>query len=239
MLKPGHVLLLGAASLLPPAGPVRAAADDNAAQAFAPPLGPMVLTRTVWRGLHDGKAIEVTRSYAVTIRADGDGYLVDGRLIDTAVDAPAAVAVLAELERKRVETDVFPFRLDRAGRIVPGPTPAPADHRPTARAAAGLVGAAPLPAQVRQQTRAVLDEVIGAARTGTAWPADLFNPVAARGEQTREVQLPGGAIGRIAVSISVDRHGAGHVPRSFERTVTTSLGGTDSTTRETWTMGPR
>ena len=45
--------------------------------------------------------------------------------------------------------------------------------------------------------------------------------------------------GRIAVSISVERRSAGHVPHSFERTVTTSLGGTDSTTRETWTMGPR
>lgn len=239
MLKPGHVLLLGAASLLPSAGPVRAAADDNAPQAFTPPSGPMVLSRTVWRGLHDGKAIKVTRPYAVTIRADGDGYLVDGQLIDTAVDAPAAVAVLAELERKRVETGVFPFRLDRTGRIVPGPAPAPADHRPTARAAAGLVGAAPLPEQVRQQSRAVLDEVIGAARAGTAWPADLFNPVAAKGEQSREVQLPDGAKGRIAVSISVERRSAGHVPHSFERTVTTSLGGTDSTTRETWTMGPR
>ncbi len=239
MLKPGHVLLLGAVSLMPLAGTATAAADDHAPQAFAPPTDPIVLTRTVWRGLHDGKAIKVSRSYAVTLRADGDGYLVDGQLIDTVVDAPAALAALAELERKRVETGIFPFRLDRLGRIVPSPPAAPADHRTAASAAVGLIASAPMPDQVRQQARAVLDEVIAAARTGTAWPADLFNPVTTAGEQTREVQLPDGAKGRVAVAISVDRNSPGQLPRAFERTVTTSLGGTDSVTREQWTMGPR
>lgn len=241
MLKRAHVLLAGAASLLAPLQPVQAGDTPPDEPAFTPPSGPIVLTRTVWRELHDGQAIRVSRSYAVTIRPTGTGYVVDGEPIDTAVEAPAAVAMLAELERKRIETGLFPIQLDRSGRILSrsAPQPAAPAHGETRATGETLLAAAALAPQVRQQASGVLGQVIGAARTGTAWPTDLFNPAAAERQQIREVQLPGGAKGQVAVAISVERREPGQVPRSFERTVTTSLGGTDSITLEQWTMGPR
>lgn len=233
MLKRAHVLL----ATLPP---VHAGARPADEPAFTPPSGPIVLTRTVWRELHDGQAIRVSRSYAVTIRPDGAGYVVDGALIDSAVEAPAAVAALAELERKRVETGVFPIRLDRSGRILARSVPpSSAPGHAETRATGETLLAAALPPQVRQQASGVLGQVIGAARPGTAWPTDLFNPAAAEHQQIREVRLPGGARGQVAVATSVERRQPGQVPHSFERTVTTSLGGTDSITLEQWTMGPR
>lgn len=241
MLKARRILLAGIAGLLPLSGAALADAPVHPPAAFAPPTGPLTLTRTVWRGLHDGQAITVARSYAVTIRPDGDGYLVDGTLIAATVDAPPQVAALAELERRRAETGLFPIRLDRRGLIQPSPPAAKpaATHPELARTAAAMISGAAVPDATRRQAGAVLDELVDAARSGTAWPADLFNPAVPRREQQRDVALPGGAKGSVAVVIEVDRAGPGLLPRSVERTVTTSLGGTASVTREQWTMQPR
>ncbi len=241
MVKKRALMLLGMTALAPLSAPLVATAPDSAERQFSPPSGPMTLTRTVWRGLHDGKAIKVQRSYAITITPDGDGYRVDGTLIDAAVDAPPQLAILAELERQRSEPGLFPFRLDRQGRIqtpVAAPTATPS-HPELSRAGAALVANAPLAAETRQQTRAMLDQVIGAARGGVAWPVDLFNPASSLRQDHKVVHLPGGGKGEVAVSIAVDRASPGTLPRSVERTVTTSLDGTESVTREQWTMGTR
>ncbi len=241
MVKGRALLLAGMAALAPLSAPLVARVPDLAELQFTPPSGPMTLTRTVWRGLHDGKAIRVQRNYAITITPDGDGYRVDGTLIDAAVDAPPQLAMLAELERQRIEPGLFPFRLDRQGRIhTPAVAPPPvATHPELSRAGAALVAKAPLATETRQQTRAMLDQVIGAARSGVAWPVDLFNPASNLRQDRKVVALPDGGQGEVAVVIAVDRAGPGTLPRSVERTVTTLLDGTESVTREQWTMGSR
>lgn len=240
MLKPRDLLLAGIAALAPLSGSSLAEPAGHTGS-FIPPGGPMTLTRTVSRDLHDGKTIRVSRSYAITITADGDGYLVDGTLIDTAVDAPAEVAMIAEIERKRTETGVFPFHLDAEGLITTraADASAAAANGDFARAGAALVARSDLPGPARQETQAMLDQVIGAARGGVAWPRDLFNPASERHQDQRNIQLQGGTTGKVKVSIAVDRANPGQLPRSVERTVTTTLGDTESVTREQWTMGPR
>lgn len=237
MLMPRVLLLAGVAAMLPLSAGSRAEAPQAAGR-FTPPSGPMKLTRTVWRGLFDGKAIKVERSYAITITPDGDGYRVDGTPIETLVDAPPQVAMVAELERKRSEIGLFPFHLDREGRIITQPTALPGDAS-LSRAGSKLVAGANIPAGQRQETQAMLDQVIGATRSGAAWPTDLFNPASASRQDQREIALPGGTKGAVKVSIVADLGSPGQLPRSFERTVTTMLGDTESVTREEWTMGTR
>lgn len=241
MLTMRALLLAGIAAAAPLSAGQLADPHELRESQFIPPAGPMVLTRTVWRELGDGAAIKVARTYRITITSDGDGYLVDGQPIATTVDAPKQVAALAEIERQRVETGLFPFRLDRNGQILAASRskqPRP-DHSDLARSGAQLVSRSSLPGAVQVQARTMLDQVIGAARGGVAWPADLFNPAGGDRQQRQTVPLPDGGNGEVEISIAVDRAAPGQLPRAVERTVTTLLEGTQSVTREQWTMGPQ
>lgn len=238
-MKSRTLMLAGVAALLPvTAG---AGAPSGGAAHFVPPAEPMVLTRTVWRNLFDGNQIKVVRSYAVQIEPSGDGFTVAGHLIDAQVDAPAPLAMLADYERHRPDEGVFPLRLDQNGQILQSPpaeVPAAMASELTNRGAAMIDGAG-VSSAAKQRTRALLNQVIAAARGGVNWPSDLFNPASSAREQRREVALPDGGRGEVVVSVTFDRPEPGAVPRTVERTVKTLLQGTESVSREQWTIAPR
>lgn len=236
------LLLAGIATLLP----VELAAQQPQTLAqgtknFAPPQNPLVLSRTVWRSLPDGKHIMVRRSYEVRIAVEGDGYVVDGALIDTVVEAPPPVAMLADLERKRPEAGPFPLRLDRHGQIT-GTNAESAEKSARAEAARtsaiiiNQVGRNALP---RAESLAALNRVLAAANGGAAWPVDLFNPTRNRHHEVRRVALPSGNQGEVDVSINVERTTAGDLPQQFERTVITRLDGSERISREVWAFNNR
>jgi len=114
-----RLLIASAAVVLPAShvaamdGPEAVAASD----AFAPPSTPLILTRTLYRDLPGGGKIVVTRQYAVQFSTDGDGYRLDGQLLDTMVQVPERLSALAEVERKRPDSGLFPAYLDRNGLI--------------------------------------------------------------------------------------------------------------------------
>ena len=94
-------LLAGAAALLPMvalSSHSTSAREATATATFAPPQSSLVLTRELRRPLADGKEVVTRRSYEIAIVHDGDGYRVDGRLIDVEVDAPPALRALSTLE---------------------------------------------------------------------------------------------------------------------------------------------
>jgi len=203
---------------------------------FAPPLSPLILTRTLSRGLPDGKAVTTRRSYQVQIMREGEGYRVDGHLLATEVDAPPSLKALADLERNRPDTGLFPIRLDRDGRILSTSELAPAA---AVNKAAGIVadriGKAGLANGDLVQAQAFVQQIRN--RTPQSqWPEDVFHPALGVREESRSVDLPGGQTGRVTVAISGHGRNGPDGIAGIERIVTTDLGGDLRVTREAWEL---
>jgi hypothetical protein len=238
-MKGGAIFLAGVAAILPSAAAFSESKSAPADQVlrFAPSDGPLILTRTVWRALVDGKEIISRKRYAVQIVPDGDGFQVTGQLIDSAVDAPPALAALAEMERRRPEASLLPIQLDAGGRILPCPRASdPAAHQQGARVAQRLIQASQITRHDKDQAESLIDQIANAGGIAQ-WPTDLFNPSREIQREKRRVALPGGSEGAIEVSITVDGLHYGNLPGSVERTVVTELEGTRKITREQWTFG--
>lgn len=240
----GRILLLaGAASLVPGGAGLPAAAagqDGEPAVQFLPPHAPMVLTRTVWRNLGDGKQIVVTRRYAISFAARGDGFLLDGRLLDAAVSVPEALQAMAEQERRRTDAGMFPIRLDARGRIEPGPPAAardPANRQAALFEGEKIIDSSPVSAERRREGAALLAQ-LAMQGIGGAWPSDLFNPRGPRSHEQRQVALPDGQTGEVEVTVTVGALLPCGLPQAVERTVVTRLAETERVSRERWTLAP-
>ncbi|MFM5953337.1 MAG: hypothetical protein ACKOPE_03415 [Novosphingobium sp.] len=234
------ILLAGAASLLPvTAGMALADLPQQAPLArFAPPNGPLVLTRTLYRSLADGKEVVVTRRFAIRITPEADGYRIDGEQIDASVVAPPMLSALAELERKRIESGIFPARLNQQGLILgAAPRTDPAPREAAIRLASTMIEGARMPDPDKRARDTGLRQVSG-AYSETAWPEFLFNPGLGERRDARRIALPGGAEGEVEVRVEVQGLMDGGLPRRLERTVTTRLSGTNRVLREVWTIAP-
>ena len=225
-------LAAGSIALAPSAGAHEVSAE------FTPPRTEMLLTRTLRRTLPDGKEVIARRSYAVRFAGEGQGFRIDGRLIDVAVETPPSLQALAEIERKRPDAAMFPIRLDAAGMIVGGEPPAAGEASEKAAAiAAGQIGASGLVAIDMLQAQAFIRQMRN-RRGGSLWPANLFHPLANRRSETRTVALPDGQSGQVVIEIVAQTAGSTGLLASFERLVTTDLQGDKRITRELWTLTP-
>lgn len=209
----------------------------SAVPGFAPPDTPLLLTRTLYRTLADGKQLVVTRRYAIRFSADPDGYRVDGELLGAEVQAPPMLAGLAEIERNRVEPGLFPARLDRQGMIRDGgaTSPDPQVRQQAVARANAVIGGTAIPAEAKRERTGVLGQV-AAAQSSSVWPSFLFNPGERERVETRRVPLPDGSEGLIEVRIRAQGLMPGGIARIVERTITTRLAGTVRTSREVWTI---
>lgn len=234
------VWLAGVAALVP--SPALAAIRDTPAMtspaAFEPPEGPFVLTRVLERSLPDGKAVVARRSYSVRFVRDGKGYRLDGSLLSVSVEVPEVLEALAELERRRTDTGLFPMRIDAAGTLLPAESHAARD--PVVATAAqhvslAISGAGLSPSEIRQ-AHAFVDRV-RSQPMHSEWPADLFMPRTGRRQQLVPVPLPDGKSGEVSVVLEA-RAGSGGLLSWFRRTVTTELAGTTRRSTETWTLAP-
>lgn len=222
-----------------PSPPVDAATD-----VFVAPQGPLILTRTLRRGLADGKEIVSSRRYEVRIVADGagesGGFRVDGRLLDSTVEAPPSLAALAEIERKRGDAGLFPFRLDARGMIVSrAASNDPATPGQVGEAARKMIAASPLGPSDRQLSETIAGRILSrGAGSGGQWPSDLFRPVPGQHSQTSPTLLPDGAAGSITTTIET-RRGTPEAPGdTIERIVTTETGGNRRVSRELYRVEP-
>lgn len=237
-----RALAASVAAMLPLAvsGTPAFAIDAPQGPAFTPPTSPVVLVRELRRPLADGKEIVARRSYAIAFTPIEGGYRVDGTLLDVAVEAPPALAALAQLERQRADT-VFPLYLDRHGWITPPPafTRAPVGDEAVAHAASAaarqIQAARLLPAE-RQAGTAFMQGLAASPSALTAWPQDLFQPQAARRQETSKVALPDGSSGTVTVTLEARRAPDPAAFDSVARTVVTEFAGTRRSTVETWRM---
>lgn len=233
-----RAILLAGIAALAPAAAISAPATNPGIGQFRPPEGPVMISRTVVRSLVDGKEVRATRRYLVYFLREDDGWQIEGQLHDVAVDVPPSLEQFAGLERNRAEPSFFPIQLDLAGRLKSQPIPALGDVSRARAVALGeimIAGAVARP-DTRNQAYAMLTQVVMAGNGGTAWPADLFNPVRAETVETRDISLPDGNRGWINVTMRSEGATQTGLPKQVERTVITELSGTKRTSREIWTF---
>ncbi len=240
--------LLGVAALLPLVlahAPATAAAaaqgpvDFSLSEGFVPPLTPMVLTRMLRKPLGDGNEVIARRSYEVRFVPDGDGFRIDGTLIDVTVDAPAELAAFAALERARPDDSLFPMRVDRNGQFTSSAKAVANAHvREGADLGHAAITRAGLSPGDAAQAHAFVD-VVRQRPARTEWPRDLFRPAEGHQIQRSEVPLADGMTGSVMVETEARASHHGGLLSSFARTVTTDLGGDLRQTFETWTLTPR
>jgi hypothetical protein len=231
--------IMGAASLLALLPLAAASAAPSAAsERFSAPRGPLVLTRTLRRPLAGGAEIVSTRSYEIRIVADGDGYVVEGKLVNSEVTAPPSLAALAALERTRPDSGPFPFRLDRDGMIASAAVPNDRSAEAAAAAAGrSAIASSALAEADRREAQAVIDQLTSrSGATGARWPSDLFHPAPGLRSQTSRFDLGDGRTGSVTTTIEARRGASGN---SIERTVVTETGDAQRATHETYTLAPR
>ncbi|MBC2664573.1 hypothetical protein H7F51_03455 [Novosphingobium flavum] len=243
-------LLLGAALAVGMPAPAVLAADAPravslpapAARPFIPPAGPQVLTREVRKEFgnrESGKGGELVsrRSYAIRFVPEGSGWLVEGTLIGSEVEAPPMVAPeLLEIERNRGDGGLFPLRLDSKGLIVSQAGSSDPASEAAVLKAAGTVLAGKMSEADRGAVLAMAGRLQAQARTmGGNWPVDLFRPRAGEHSEVRDLPLAGGASGKVTITIAAVEQADGLLGR-LERKVVTETAGTSRRSVETWTL---
>lgn len=231
-------LLIGAAMVFPMAAGAIASpiSSTRAAEPFSPPDGAMILTRTLRRPLSGGAEVTTRRSYEIRFLPEGEGYRVEGRLIDVAVTAPPALQPLAALEMERPDTGLFPMHLDPRGMLRPGDGP---KHNPqvhqAGKRARNAIDTLPLEpfdhAQASEFARFFEQRSVH-----TAWPVDLFRPHPGQREETRLVPLTNGARGDVTIMTHAIADAPSGLISSFVRRITTALEGDHRVSEETWTL---
>ena len=238
--KSRSVWLRGTATMLVMAGmaaPVAGHASPPGT--FAPPDAQMVLTRTLHRPLPDGNAIVTTRSYAVRIVPMGNGYRVEGTLIEAKAEAPPMLAALAEIERKRTDEGLFPILLDENGMIASGGALlADGSLNRSTEIATAAIGKAGLNRSDLAQTTAFVSQ-LGSHAARSQWPADIFRPLPGRRSESRAIPLPGGEQGSVTIEIVGEGPDLDGQIAALDRVVTTDLAGDRRLTREHWQLNRR
>jgi len=234
----GGLLAALATPLLAPAAGAQSLAR------FAPPAGELLYRRRLTRELGNGEAIIATREFAIRFRMSAGAFRVTGRQISSEIEAPAALAEVARIERERIETGVFPLLLDRSGRILGhaanGAEAAPAERGAAARELEAMVQRGPLPAEPRQEAEIYLRTMAEANSLVTAQlPTELFVPPAREWREERSIALPGGQRGMLSVLFGGTADPVDGLMRSAYRKIETRLEGTVRRTREEWTLTPR
>lgn len=219
--------VLGALSLLPAATMLlRPAIAASVAPAFAPGDAPFRLLRRVERELRDGARLVVERAWSIRFFPQGQGYRLEGKQTDVSVDAPAALAFLADMERGRLEEDMFPLQLGASGEIM-GQTTAP-DNETLAHAIEAVREKLAKQfdrADDRAAAERFLTQLQRAGEQALAgWPAMLFAPGTLDHEEERAVPLPGGRTGEVTVRTLATSDPMTGLMKQFERRIETRLG---------------
>lgn len=237
LLRLDRVLGATLAALAAPAVVLAAPAAGAQTPAFHAPTRPLLLTREVHRTLADGQQLVVRRHYRIHILPRAGGFTVTGDLAGVEVEAPAALAEMAEVERQRSDAGLFPLDLDAAGQIVARPAPAETVDAARARTAmAAYLARTDLTAQQRATAQGLalrLQSQYQAA--GNVWPADLFRPAPGPRREQRALPLPDGRSGDVVVTVDATNGPGGLLSRMERRTVT-RLDGTERLSLERYTL---
>lgn len=232
-------LSLGVALLaLVPLGASAASPQPGTARApFVAPKHELMLSRSLIRLLSDGKQIVVTRSYRIRFVSNSSGYRIDGELVGVEVSAPPNLASLADLERSRPDTGLFPMQLDRRG-VLQDQHVNEIDqaYRAKVRDRTNALLAQAQPGTGSGDKPAPVVKRMASKTPNSAWPQDLFNAVPGERSIDRTITLADGRTGLVHVDLKVADLLPCGMPQRFERVVTTELAGSRMVSREIFTF---
>lgn len=233
-----HALLfamgVGAAGLGLASRPVLAASSVEC------PTGPMKLTRKLSRGLRDGKAIIVTRSWTIVFARQSRGIAISGEQTEVSVDAPEILAQLSKIEESRSTTGMFPILLAPDGAIVAAGQDTNTNKLIAAIQTAesiitaqglgqsNLSDASQFFTQLQKASASLLDEM----------PRDLFFPSTKPERQVRAIQLDGGLTGEFEVSWEANVQTGTALLAFAKREVITRIGSSERQSSEEWRLTP-
>ena len=206
---------------------------------FLPPAGPMRYTRRLVRTMAGGHALVVERSFRVRFERARAGFAVLGEQTEVAVDAPAKLAALADMERKRVEAGLFPLQLDAAGRIAGETQPTRlANLDEVISATRAVIEQRALSPGERAEAAQFLALVhSSAASFFSQLPADLFVPAETRRVEERAIDLPG-SDGLVRVEFVAETDPRTGLMHHARREIVTEIDGERRVTREDWSLTP-
>ncbi|MEM6857145.1 MAG: hypothetical protein AAF559_04665 [Pseudomonadota bacterium] len=217
-----------------PQGPARAAAEVTS------PTSPMLLTRRLSRGLRDGKAVIVTRQWRLEFSQEGRGVSITGEQTAVSVDAPEALAQLAQIEEQRSTADMFPMLLSSEGVIMAaGENTSQASIAAALKAAEKLMMGRGLAQASAAQQRQVMAQL---QRAGSSFldemPGDLFYPSNTPVREVRQAPLGDGVFGEFEVSWEASALADTGLLESASREVITRIGESERRSSENWRLEP-
>lgn len=214
--------------------PVRLAARPRP---VAFPEDSFTLQRELERGLGGGASIVVTRRWQCNFAQLGEGASVSGIQGRCDVKAPAALAALAEMERSRRITGLFPMKLDNEGHISDWGGPGATGIEPALRAAGERVDSLALAENDKRDAKAWLAQIgRTAAEIVSQVPRDLFFPEAGKRSDSRKMALPDGQTGFYDITIEATARASDGLLVSSERRIVTRIGDSSRLARERWTL---
>ena len=206
------------------------------ASAVAFPEGRFRLRRVLERGLGGGGAIIVTRDWGCRFTKLASGAQLDAQQIGGDVKAPPVLAALADIERKREVSGLFPMRLDRSGTIVDWADGSTSIANAVAQASRVIDRKALEQAAETDAKRYLAEIGKTAASLVSQVPRDLFFPEAGKRSESRKLALPGGGSGSYEVTISARARVSSGLLIESERRIVTRIGDSARVSRETWSI---
>lgn len=201
------------------------------------PQGRYFLSRLIERELVDDALLTVERRWSCQFQEAGRGMRAIGEALDCLVDAPAALAPLAKLEKEREDKGPFPALLDSKGLIATPSQQAPVDQRRVVDAAMSVLEDASITAGDLAQARTMLARMASAAgQSLSAIPQDLFFPDTTPQRIIRTVEVAPGVAGQIELEVVTLVEPGNGLLAMRERRLATSIGDDRRTAREVWTL---
>ncbi len=219
---------------------IAAGARARPAGRLTPPPGPMLFRHRVLREMVGGARIVTERGFEVRFIPLEQGYRVEGAQVSSTIEAPPDLAQLAEIERKRVDTHMFPVNLDSDGFVLAGPEP---DAHPipeideavdVALAMLRKGGSSEADITAAQGFLFWLQRV--ASAVGEDMPRRLFVPPAEPEQATRAIELPGGGGGSIETRFWGSVSPETGLMQTAEREIVTRTEETSRRSGEYWSL---
>ncbi|WP_156777274.1 hypothetical protein [Erythrobacter sp. NAP1] len=182
--------------------------------------------------------VRVDRTWAVTFKRQDQAISIDGAQIGARVDAPPSLAQLAKVEEARSTDDMWPMLVSQDGILV-----ASGGRISDEDLASAIAIAKDMMAKRRdgaQPSQAEVQYLADLQRAGSTLldrlPEDLFYPRLGPVRASRQMTLPDGMIGEFEVRYEGVADPQGGWLSQAERSVTSRIGHSEQTARETWRM---
>lgn len=213
-------------------------APANAQQQLQIPSLPMRLTRRLERDLSDGKSVIVERDWLIQFSRHAGEIWVTGHQTRVAVEAPAKIAAIADVERTRSTDGMFPIRLDGGGLILAtGTFEAKADVAKAVEEAEAIINGE---ARSKSEQSASLHYLRALQTTGSGkleqMQRDLFFPRSEPFRAIRSLALPDGSTGEFELEIQMEAQPGTSWLGHTSRNIITRVAGISRRSSELWNM---